>query len=134
MQKAIKLLSTDSAVLEVEKLKKQSSPPPMFLVIRRVADECDAGTFQNKLVREVKDNFPELRVLVIVMEDKPSSQLMLSCGDEELLKQIAMALCDVLGIAGVPVCKNGRFQTKFMAKPDSAKKCIQVLEDILKAP
>lgn len=138
-QKAIKLLSKEAALFEVEKIKQKPTPQPQFLIVKRMADECDAQEFQNTLVRELKIHVPELRALVVFMEDKPTttSQLLLVCTeDEELLKRIAVALCDVLeiklGEAG-PICKNGRFQAKFTAacNAKTIKKCDQVVGELL---
>lgn len=137
-QKAIKLLSKEVALFEVEKIKQKQTPQPQFLIVKRMADECDAQEFQNTLVRELKIHVPELRALVVFMEDnKPTSQLLLVCTeDEELLKRIAVALCDVLeiklGEAG-PICKNGRFQAKFTAacNAKTIKKCDQVVGELL---
>lgn len=132
-QKAIKLLSKEAALFEVEKIKQKQTPQPQFLIVKRMADECDAQEFQNTLVRELKIHVPELRALVVFMEDK----LLLVCTeDEELLKRIAVALCDVLeikmGEAG-PICKNGRFQAKFTAacNAKTIKKCDQVVGELL---
>lgn len=130
MQKAIKLLSKEAALLEVEKLKQKA---PKYALVKKTADECDANEFQNTLVRELKVSLPDLQAIIIFMEDKPTSQLMVCSADDDLLKRIATALCDVLEIkltAGGPICKNGRFQGKF-ANAKSIKKCDQVVADLL---
>lgn len=132
MQKAIKLLSKESAALEVEKLKARS-PPPSYALIKRTADECDANEFQNTVIRELKASLPDIRAVIVFMEDKPTSQVSVCSSDDDLLKRIATALCDVLEIklgTGGLICKNGRFQAKF-TNAKHIKKCDQVVADLV---
>ena len=136
MQKTIKVLSKEAATLEVEKLK-QKDPQPSFAIVKRSSEECDSAEFQNTLIRELKAALPDLRLIVVFMEDKPTSQLLACSSDEELLKKVALALCETLDIklgAAGPVCKNGRFQAKFTGNAKSLKLCDQLLEDLLASP
>lgn len=133
MQKAIKLLSKEAAILETEKFK-QKETQPTFLIVRKVADECDSGEFQNTLVREMKSAAPDLKVLVVFMEDKPTSQLLVTCPDDALLNKVAIGLCEALDITlgpTGPICKNGRFQGKFTHNAKNMKKCEQVVSDLV---
>lgn len=132
LQKAMKILSKEAALFEVERLK-QKSPQAEYLIVKRSADDCDANEFQNVLIRELKTAAPDLKVTVLFMEDKPTSQLLVCSADEELLKRVAASLCEVLevtlGPAGL-ICKNGRFQAKF-TNAKSIKKCDPVVADLL---
>lgn len=140
MQKAVKVLSKEAAILEIEKLK-QKSPQPKHLFVKKVADECDSTEYQNSLIREAKALLPEdLKAIIVIMEDKPTSALLVYCpADEELLKRIATALCEALdiqiGAAGL-ICKNGRFQTKFTTTKETTKqlkKCDEIVGDLVAA-
>lgn len=133
MQRAIRILSKESALLEVEKFR-QKDPQPKYFLVKKSAEECDANEFQNNLLREMKAVAPNLKAVIIFMEDKPTSQLLVSSADEELLNSIASSLCETLEIklgAGGLVCKNGRFQAKF-TNAKNIKKCDQLVEELIK--
>lgn len=135
LQKAVKLLSKEAALFEVAK-QKQKSPLPEYLLIKKTVDECEPSEFQNTLIREAKTALPDLRAVILIMEDKPTSQLLVVChSDDHLLHRIATALCDVLeiklGAAGL-ICKNGRFQAKFTSDAKkNLKKCDQIVGELL---
>lgn len=131
-QRAIKLLSKEAALLEIENFKAKT-PTPEYLILKRLADECDAGEFQTTLARELKAVAPDLKILIVFIEDKPTCQLLAISPNEEFLKRIASDLCVVLEIkvgAGGLVCKNGRFQAKF-ANAKNIRKCDEIVKNAL---
>lgn len=125
-------MSKEAALLEVERFK-QKPPLADYFIAKRSAEECDPAEFQTVLTRELKAAAPDLKIILIFVEDRPTSQLLAISPDEALLNRIAGALCDALEIktgAGGLVCKNGRFQAKF-TNAKNIKKCDQVVKDAL---
>lgn len=133
--RALKVLSKEAALLEVETFKAKT-PNQTYFFTKRMADECDFQEFSSVLTRELKTHFPSLRAVVVFITDKPTGQLLIICPDEDQLRELAAQMIEPLdmkvqgGAAGL-VCKNGRFQAKF-ANEKGIKKCEQFLKETFK--